>query len=72
MAEYLALGGVQAYLKLESDVVLLPIDEDNSTKIVVTISPDLKTAKSTGIVNEGSEQETKFSIRIEEGRIISN
>jgi len=71
-AEYLALGGVQAYLKLKKDTTLFPVDGDNSTKITVTISSGLNTAVATGIINEGNKQETKFIIRIEDGRIISN
>ncbi|NMB97789.1 MAG: hypothetical protein GYA02_14450 [Clostridiaceae bacterium] len=70
-AEYLALGGVQAYQKLGSAVVLYTKEGDTSEKIVVTSVAE-ETVESTGIINEGREKETRFTIKIKNGLIISD
>ena len=68
--EYLALGGVQAYQKLKSNMVLFPIDEDPSTKIIISIlQEDSDTAESTGVIDEGSEKEVNFTIKIKDSQI---
>ena len=68
--EYLALGGVQAYQKLKSNMVLFPIDEDPRTKIIISIlQEDSDTAESTGVIDEGSEKEVNFTIKIKDSQI---
>lgn len=71
-AEYLALGGVQAYQKLKSNMVLFPIDEDPGTKIVITLSEEPETAESTGVINEGNDKEISFTVAIKDGQIKSD
>ena len=75
-AEYLALGGVQVYQKLKGSIndsiVLYPIKDDTRSKIKIELTEEPNVVKVIGIIDEGSSNESKFTITIEDDMIKRN